>query len=342
MNLLFSIVGVAAALVVTGIAYQCLGARSDRKRYARDGRWIDIGGRRRLYIVEKGSGNPTVLFEAGIAATNLNWFHIQEPVSRFASTVSYDRGGLGWSSPARTARTPSNIAAELHQLLAGAAIKPPYILVGHSFGGLVMRRFALNYPAEVAGMVLVDPMRCEEWPPLNPSRQSELNLGRHLFRIAIPVARIGVARLAVTSLFLRSGRTAHRLAGAAGRGGQHVLDRIKGEVGKMPREVWPSIAAHWSRPDNFAGMRSHVMAVPDTVREMQNTEPIQNIPVLVLTPGNSRPLSHEDLSRIGNNVQQVIAPASAHWIHLDQPDLVIDSIRKMVAAAAAEPVAVTG
>jgi pimeloyl-ACP methyl ester carboxylesterase len=73
---------------------------------------------------------------------------------------------------------------------------------------------------------------------------------------------------------------------------------------------------------------------------MHNAEPIQMIPVLVLTPGKSTPLSDEQIRRIGNNVQQVIAPASAHWIHLDQPDLVIDSISKMVAAAAAEPVAV--
>jgi pimeloyl-ACP methyl ester carboxylesterase len=342
MNLLFFLLALAAALVTTGIVYQCLGARSDRRRYARGGRWIDIGGKRSLYLVEKGSGNPTVLFEAGIAATNLNWFHIQEPVSRFAATVSYDRCGLGWSSPCRTPRTPSNIAAELHQLLEGASVKPPYILVGHSFGGLVMRRFALNYPEKVSGVLMVDPMRIEEWPPLNPARQSELNRGKKLFRVAIPVARIGVARLAVTSLFLRSGRAAHRLAGAAGKGGQHVLSRIKDEVGKMPREVWPIIAAHWSRPDNFAGMRSHVEAVPDTVREMQDAEPIQKIPVLVLTPGNSMPLSREDLSRIGNNVQQVIAPASAHWIHLDQPGLVIDSILEMVRSASEEPVTAGG
>jgi pimeloyl-ACP methyl ester carboxylesterase len=333
MTLLFYLLGVAATLIVAGIVYQCLGARFDRRRYAREGRWINIGGRRRLYIVEKGSGSLTVVFEAGIAATNLNWFHIQEPVSCFASTISYDRCGLGWSSPARTARTPANIAAELHQVMEGAGIKPPYILVGHSFGGLVLRRFALSYPQEVAGILLVDPMRIEEWPPLDPAKQSELNRGKKLFRIAIPVARIGVARLAVTSFFLRSGSAARRLAGVAGKGGQHVLDRIKDEVGKMPREVWPSIAAHWSRPGNFAGMRSHVLAVPDTVREMHNAEPIQKIPVLVLTPGNSMPLSGEDLSRIGNNVRQVIAPKSAHWIHLDQPELVIDSIRKMVKAA---------
>jgi pimeloyl-ACP methyl ester carboxylesterase len=342
MNLLYSFLGMVAALIALGFLYQILGASFDRRRYATEGRWIDIGGRRRLYFVEKGSGYPTVLFEAGIAATNLNWFHIQEPVSHFASTFSYDRGGLGWSSPCRTPRTPANIAVELHQLLERAAIKPPYVLVGHSFGGLVMRRFALNYPEEVSSVVLVDPMRCEEWPPLDPSKQCEIDRGRKLFRVAVPAARIGLARLAVTSLFLRSGRTATRLAGAAGNGGQHVLNRIKDEVGKMPQEVWPIIAAHWSRPGNFAGMRCHIEAVPDIVREMQNAGPILNIPVLVLTPGKSSPLSDERLHCIGNNVRQVIAPTSAHWIHLDQPDLVIDSIRKMVMSATAEPVAAAG
>ena len=179
--------------------------------------------------------DPTVLFEAGIAATNLNWFHIQETVSRFTGTASYDRGGLGWSSPCRTARTPGNIAVELHDMLQCAGIKPPYILVGHSFGGLVMRRFALLYPEEVASMLLVDPMRCEEWPPLNPSKQAEIDRGKKLSRIAIPIARIGLARLAVTSLLCRSGRIAERLAGAAGNGGRHVLGRVTDEVGKMPQ-----------------------------------------------------------------------------------------------------------
>jgi pimeloyl-ACP methyl ester carboxylesterase len=83
-------------------------------------------------------------------------------------------------------------------------------------------------------------------------------------------------------------------------------------------------------------MRSHVEAVPDTVREMHNAEPIRDIPVLVLTPGKSTPLSDHCLARIGSSVRQVIAPKSAHWIHLDQPDLVIDSIREMVMTAARE------
>jgi pimeloyl-ACP methyl ester carboxylesterase len=229
---------------------------------------------------------------------------------------------------------------ELHTMLKGAGIKPPYILVGHSFGGLVMRKYALLYPEDVASILLVDPMRCEEWPPLNPSKQSELDRGKRLSRYAIPIARFGLARLAVTSLLGRSGNVANGLAGAAGTGAQHVLGRVRSEVGKMAKEVRPIVAAHWSRPGYYAGMRSHVMAVPDTVREMKDAKPIHGIPVLVLTPGKSTPLSDELLGRIGDNVQQVIAPASAHWIHLDEPDLVIDSIHQMVMAATPEAVAV--
>jgi pimeloyl-ACP methyl ester carboxylesterase len=335
------ILSVALALLAGGFVYQSIGSHRDRLRFAGSGRWVTIGKRNRLYLLEQGSGEPTVLFEAGIGATNLNWRHIQQTVSRFTGTASYDRGGLGFSSRCRTARTPGNIAVELHDLLECAAIRPPYILVGHSFGGLVMRRYALLYPEEVAGMVLVDPMRCEEWPPLDPSKQSQLDLGRRLIRYAVPIALCGLTRLAVTSLFHRSKRLSGQLAGAAGANGRHVLGRITNEVGKMPREVWPVVAAHWSRPSFYAGMRSHIKSIPDTVIEMQDAEPIREIPVLVLTPGKSTPLSEQLLGRIGDNVQQVIAPASEHWIHLDEPDLVIGSIRAMVTAAAAETIAVT-
>ncbi len=341
MNPLLWIIGICTALVVTGILYQLLGARNDRRRYAGDGRWIDIGNGGRLYLLEKGSGGPTVLFEAGIAATNLNWFHIQEHVARFTGTASYDRGGLGWSSPCRSARTPGNIATELHTMLQRAGIKPPFVLVGHSFGGLVMRRFALLYPEEVLSLVLVDPMRCEEWPPLNPTKQAEVDRGKRLSRYAIPIARIGLARLAVTSMLCRSGWIARRLTVAGGGGAQHVVSRVTEEVGKMPRETWPVVAAHWSRPGYYKGMRRHVEAVPDSVREMEATDPIHGIPVLVLTPEKSKPLSEQCLGRIGNKVTQLIVPKSAHWIHLDQPELVIDTIRTMVEAAAAAAIPVS-
>ncbi len=341
MNLIGELACGMAGAALAGMLYQTIGARRDKRRFAGTGRLVEIGHGDKLYLLEKGAGGPTVLFEAGIAATNLNWFHIQEHVAQFTGTASYDRAGLGWSSPSRSARTPGNIARELHTMLEHAGIKPPYVLVGHSFGGLVMRRFALLYPSEIQSVVLVDPMRCDEWPPLNPGKQAQVDRGKRLSSYAIPIARIGLARLAVTSLLCRSGKTTRWLTEVGGGGTRHVLGRVTEEVGKMPREVWPVVAAHWSRPSYYAGMRNHVAAVPDSVREMQQTAPIHETPVLVLTPDKSTPLSAECLARIGNNVSQVIVPRSAHWVHLDQPELVIDSIRQMVEAPNSEVVAAT-
>jgi pimeloyl-ACP methyl ester carboxylesterase len=319
-----------AAIPAAGFLYQWLGERSDRKRFTGVGRWVEIGPGQKLFVVEKGTGGLAVLFEAGITATNLNWRHIQDKVAGFTATAAYDRSGLGWSSPCCSQRTPGNICAELHTMLASAGIGPPYILVGHSFGGLCVQRYAMEYPGEVAGLVLVDPMRCEEWPPLNPSKQSMIDRGRKLSAYAVPVARLGLLRLVITSLMGRSNGLPGRIAKEGGLGGRHVLKRLTDEVGKMPREIWPIIAAHWSRPDYYVGMQQYVSAVPDTVAEMHSANPIRDIPVLVLTPGSSTPLSEQCLARIGNNVRQVIAEESAHWIHLDEPDLVIDSIRTMV------------
>jgi pimeloyl-ACP methyl ester carboxylesterase len=326
-------------LISAGVLYQLLGSRHDRRIHTGEGRSVTIANRSNLYLFELGFGEPTVLFEAGIGATHLNWRSIQEAIAQFTGTVSYDRGGLGWSSRCRSARTPGNVAQELHQMLDRGGFKPPYILVGHSFGGLVMRRYALLYPQEVAGVVLIDPMRCEEWPPLDPTKQSQLELGHRLIRYAMPVARCGLARLFVSLLFCRAGKLSNQIAGATGSNGRHVMGRIKTEVSKMPRKVWPAVAAHWSRPEFYAGMRSHIASIPSTVTEMHAAEPIHSIPVTVLTPGNAEPLSQENLQQIGDRVEQVIASKSEHWIHLDEPDLVIDSIRAMVAAPVSESVA---
>lgn len=340
MSLTLVLISGLAALLVAGFLYQSVGSSRDRRRFTGPGRWVDIEPGRTLYVVEKGEGGPAVVFEAGIAATSLNWHQIQETVSEFTFTASYDRSGLGWSSPCRTVRTPGNICGELHRMLQSAGIKPPYVFVGHSFGGLVLRRYAATYPEEVAGLVLVDPMRCDEWPPLNPAKQSMIDRGKKLSGYAIPIAQFGLARLAVTSLLCRSGRLSGQLADAAGAGGRHVLKRVTEEVGKMPKEVWPVVAAHWSRPSYYLGMQRHVEAVPETVREMKDAEPILDIPVLVLTPGRSTPLSAACLEQIGNNVRQVIAMESAHWIHLDEPALVVDSIREMVMAAMPAEIAI--
>jgi len=329
MDLILSLLGLIVGVVLAGSAYQCIGAWRDRRRFTGAGRWVEIDSGQSLFVVEKGAKGPTVVFESGIAATHLNWHRIQGVASAFARTISYDRAGLGWSSHGKRKRTPGTIAGELHALLEKANIPPPYLLVGHSFGGFVMRRYAAMYPDEVASVVLIDPMRCEEWPPVDETKRHTVDRGVRLSGIAIPIARVGVARFAVTSLLCRSGRVSRWLTQAGGDGAEHVMGRVREEIGKMPPETWPIVAAHWSRPSFYAGMRAHVEAVPDSVREMLAAEPIGGVPVVVLTPDSSEPLSEEALSRIGENVEQIIVPRSAHWVHLDQPEAVIESIRSL-------------
>lgn len=340
MNLIALLAGMCVGLVLAGILYQKLGAWRDRRRFTDAGRWVQFASHQSLYLVEQGTaGGVAVIFESGIGATHLNWLPIQNSVSAFAQTASYDRAGLGWSGPATTPRTPSNVAMELHSLLKNAGIEAPYVLVGHSFGGFVMRRFASEYPDEVAGVVLVDPMRCEEWPPVNAAKQASVDRGVRLCGLAAPIAQLGVARFAVTSLLCRSGRASRWLTQAGGDGAKHVMGRVRTEIGKIPPAIRPMVAAHWSRPDFYVGVQAHVRSVPDSVREMLAAEPIRDIPVRVLTPDSSEPLSQSSLDAIGDNIKQIIVPESAHWLHLDQPEFVIDTIRAIHAAACTTPAA---
>jgi len=290
------------------------------------GRVYDVAGRG-LSLHRSGACGPTVVFESGIAATSQNWLRVQESVAGYTRAVSYDRGGLGWSSASPAERTPGNIARELRDMLQLAGIPGPYVLVGHSFGGLVVRRFATLYPADVVGAVLVDPMRVEEWPPVNERQRALLERGVRMAGFGITVARFGLARLATTSLLCRSGKASRAFSRAAGNGGMHVMQRITCEVGKMPREVWPIVAAHWASPKYYRGLAAHLSAVPATVAEMEDSESIEGVPVVLLTPGTAEPLCDDKLRRIGSDVRQVIAERSGHWVHLDEPELVLEMIR---------------
>lgn len=334
MDRLLWLLLVIPALPAVGMAYQWVGALNDRRRFIGQGRLIEVGDGRSFYVSDKGRGagtGPTVVFESGIAATSQNWLRVQEEVAEYTRAVSYDRGGLGWSSEHVSQRTPSNIARELRQVLQQAEIPGPYVLVGHSFGGLVVRRFAAMYPAEVAGVVLVDSMRVEEWPPVNEAQRPLLERGIRMAGFGIPVARFGLARLATTSLLCRSGRVSRAFGRAtATQGGMHVMQRITCEVSKMPREVWPIVAAHWASPKYYRGLAAHLEAVPATVAEMDTAEAVVGVPVVLLTPGTAEPLCNERLQRIGPDVRQVIAERSGHWVHLDEPELVLDTIREMV------------
>jgi pimeloyl-ACP methyl ester carboxylesterase len=117
---------------------------------------IEVHGRRVEARIE-GKGTPTVVFELGAAGGNLAYWRVQNAVARYARTVVYERAGLGRSSLGAEPRSAEVIARELHELLEVTGQTPPYVLVGHSYGGLLVRVFAHLYPVETAGLVLVDP-----------------------------------------------------------------------------------------------------------------------------------------------------------------------------------------
>jgi pimeloyl-ACP methyl ester carboxylesterase len=121
------------------------------------GRMVDVGGwKLHLYCTGKSTGGPTVVLESGSGDFSFDWILVQKQVEKFTQVVSYDRAGSAWSELGPSPRTMKQICYELFTALNNAQIKGPYILVGHSIGGLLVRTFAEEYPDQVFGVVLVD------------------------------------------------------------------------------------------------------------------------------------------------------------------------------------------
>ena len=144
-----------ALLAFAGFSYQVVAFHTDAERFRRPGQLVNVAGFR-LNLYCTGRGNPTVVLEAGLADSLDSWRPVQPEIARFARVCSYDRAGYGYSDPGPMPRTSERIASELHAALRSAGEKPPYLLVGHSFGGFNIRVFNGKFPDEVAGLVLVD------------------------------------------------------------------------------------------------------------------------------------------------------------------------------------------
>ncbi len=159
VDLSVALAALISALAFAGVIYQVVATRRAERKYRPPGRLVDVGGYR-LHIhcsgPEGARDGPTVVMDAGIGECSLGWSLVQPEIGGFARVCTYDRAGLGWSDRAPTARTSQQIVEELHALLVNAGIEPPYVMVGHSFGGLNVRLFASRFSEEVAGMVLVD------------------------------------------------------------------------------------------------------------------------------------------------------------------------------------------
>jgi pimeloyl-ACP methyl ester carboxylesterase len=145
-----------------GAAYEGIAANRDAAANPPPGRLVDVGGHR-LHISCVGTGSPTVLFESGLAGMSADWANVQPQMGSSTRACAYDRAGIAWSDSGFEPRDPRQIARELHALLTNAGESPPYVFVGHSFGGLYVRVFAVTYADEVAGLVLVDASHPDMW-----------------------------------------------------------------------------------------------------------------------------------------------------------------------------------
>lgn len=334
-------VGALAATAATGgLAYQALATARDARKYPPPGELIDIGGFR-LHLARAGVGGPTVVLDAGLAGFSLDWGLVMPALAEHTTVCTYDRAGYGWSDTGPLPRTSSRIATELHTLLHRAGVEPPYVLVGHSFGGFNVRLFADYYPDEVAGMVLVD-VSHEDF---NDRLPAELREGYERYeRAEVPLLRLGgvLARFGLVRI-------------AVERGWLRLLDTFDA---LPPRERAMARALRY-RPSFFVTSSAEDITFRASGEQARNKGAIGAHPLVVLTGAgdndwSTNPLPFVDFSKLGDamramtevkialhaelartlstNGTHIVTKNSGHLIQLSEPELVVSAVCQVVEA----------
>jgi pimeloyl-ACP methyl ester carboxylesterase len=284
------------------------------------GRLIDVGGRK-LHLLCTGQGSPTVVLEAGASAFAIDWTLVQRETSKSNRTCSYDRAGMGWSDES-TPGTRASSAVDLHRLLAAAGESTPFVLVGASRGGLLIRAYVLEYPDDVAGLVFVDPA-------------SEDRLFTMIDGQGILIADVTPEQL--KSTFPTQAVKIPRRNPQRGS----PFDKLPPDLYALRIRLDEKLIA--STPDSVA---------PDVVGESQeaeraflarlkatragNNHPLGDRPTVVLSRGDEpnaeREAVHEALANLSTNSRHSIVAGAGHEIHLFQPAAVIQAIADVVKA----------
>ena len=277
---------IAALAIVVGHIYERVGERRDREQLPQVGRSVDIGGRR-LNIFCSGAGTPSVILESA-GGPGYMWTDIQPQLAKFTTACWYDRAGEGWSDPGPYPRTSAAIASDLHHLLHRAGIPDPYILAGWSFGGLNVRVYNGMYPADVAGMVLIDSAHEDE-----PIRAPKFFLAS----TAPPYVRYPLYLILNASAWsgvLRLFRPASRALDNPTR--QQIIRALR------------------QQPKSIVTDMSTGLMVPDSYKQAHELMRLGDRPLIVLTAGKPQPWSDPERAKQAAAYQQV-------WIHEIQPQL---------------------
>ena len=306
------------------------------------GKLIDVGGYR-LHINVIGKANPPVVLIAGAGDYSFDWSLVQSEVSRFVRCVSYDRAGLAWSDLGPTPRTMRQEAYELRLLLRKAKIKPPFVLVGHSVGGLIARVYAADYPMEVAGMVLVD----------STTEDTTLNFQGKIVRVRDSAKNRTIPDFQTLASSPPKPPTKDDLEQAEFNKQVFGAPKIAPPFDKLPSSIqslrlWalrnPKLSA---ATDDFWAEELQAMYEA----RQKNPQPLGNLPLVVLigtkdggTPQGltqeawkklfeEKVRQKESLGNLSRNSKVIITPASGHHIQLEEPMLVVNAIRHVTSAA---------
>jgi pimeloyl-ACP methyl ester carboxylesterase len=303
------------------------------EQYPPPGQMVEVGGYR-LHINCQGEGSLTVVIEAAGGDSSLSWDQVQQEVAKFTRVCTYDRAGLGWSERSPKSRTAQTVVQELHSLLTNAGIEGPYVLVGHSIGGLYVRLYAHRYPDEVVGMVLVDASHEEQllrYPEAYRQAVVE-NLQRFSSACRLPKLLNSIGLLAMSP--------------------EDYPDEYLPPLPEATKEVLKSVILSDTR--YFKTVAEEYTSVEESAAQVRAAQigSLGDIPLVVLTRGlpadpDLLGLSDEEaeqgevvwdelqaeLAALSSNGRQVIAEESGHLVQIDQPELVIDAIRDVVDAA---------
>jgi pimeloyl-ACP methyl ester carboxylesterase len=294
------------------------------------GELIEVGGHR-LHVTCEGRGAPLVLLEAGIAASSLSWARTLPAIAAFTRVCAYDRAGLAWSDAPSGPRTFEVICEELGTVLARVSQQSRSILVGHSFGSLIVSGYAARHPEHVAGLVLVDPPT--EWLEPNKARARMLRGGRQLSRIGALLARFGVVRASLALLTGGRPRAARGVARMFGPTASRTLERLVGEVRKLPPELHPVVQELWCQPKCFHAMAEYLLVLEREAATMAAITTPPEIPVVVISgahqPGQEV-AAHRQLAASSPHGRHIIAARSGHWVIFDEPAVVVSAVRSLV------------
>lgn len=320
---LFTFAALVVASVGAGSIYQHFSEATNLKRYQPPGRLVDVGGRRLHILCAGTSAGPTVVIEAGSGDDSTLWEDMVRRVSAFARICTYDRAGLGWSDPAPGSKTIDDRAADLNTLLMAAKVPAPYILVGHSYGGYIVRRFAAVYPASVQGVVLVDAP--DEEFSFAPDGIRDIEQTRTQERRRGWLTQVGLARL----------------------GNALFPDRFD-PVRDVPPEIHGLMTAlalrtarHFAQADEMASY----LEVPRAWQVAHGFGLLGDITLVVISRGPRDPGSGAEtipewqegqarLTQLSTDSTHVIAHRSGHAIQFSEPKIISDAIRHVLAETA--------